>query len=88
MIANAWYTSHLWQHYLYTLDEDFLREKALPVMVSCCKFWMQRLKEASDGSLVAPTNGRPSMVPPRRTAQPMPSSLWPNSLSRPSQLST
>lgn len=63
VIANAWYTSHLWQHYLYTLDEDFLREKALPVMVSCCKFWMQRLKEASDGSLVAPDEWSPEHGP-------------------------
>ena len=32
VIANAWYTSHLWQHYLYTLDKDFLRDKAFPTM--------------------------------------------------------
>ena len=63
VIANAWYTSHLWQHYRYTLDEDFLREKALPVMVSCCKFWIQRLKEAADGSLVAPDEWSPEHGP-------------------------
>lgn len=65
VIANAWYTSHLWQHYLYTLDEDFLREKALPVMVSCCKFWIQRLKEAADGTLVAPEEWSPEHGPDR-----------------------
>ena len=65
VIANAWYTSHLWQHYRYTLDTDFLREKALPVMVSCCKFWIQRLKEASDGTLVAPDEWSPEHGPSR-----------------------
>lgn len=63
VIANAWYTSHLWQHYRYTLDDEFLREKALPVMISCCKFWIQRLKEAPDGTLVAPDEWSPEHGP-------------------------
>ncbi|MDE6802202.1 MAG: glycoside hydrolase family 95 protein, partial [Muribaculaceae bacterium] len=54
VIANAWYTSHLWQHYRYTLDRDFLKGKALPVMLSCTDFWLERLTEAEDGTLVAP----------------------------------
>ena len=63
VIANAWYTSHMWQHYRYTLDRDFLREKAMPVMVSCCEFWMERLIEASDGTLVAPAEWSPEHGP-------------------------
>lgn len=63
VIANAWYTSHLWQHYLYTLDRDFLINKALPVMVDCSKFWMERLKAASDGTLVAPDEWSPEHGP-------------------------
>lgn len=63
VIANAWYTSHLWQHYLYTNDTEFLRDKALPVMVSCCEFWLERLKEAPDGTLVAPAEWSPEHGP-------------------------
>lgn len=63
VIANAWYTSHLWQHYLYTLDRDFLAQKAFPVMWSCCQFWMERLKEAKDGALVAPQEWSPEHGP-------------------------
>lgn len=63
VIANAWYTSHLWNHYLYTLDRDFLIEKGLPVMKSCCEFWLERLKEASDGTLVAPDEWSPEHGP-------------------------
>lgn len=63
VIANAWYTSHLWQHYRYTLDTDFLREKAFPVMKSCAEFWLERLVSESDGSLVAPDEWSPEHGP-------------------------
>ncbi len=43
-VANAWYCSHLWQHYRYTLDTDFLA-RAFPVMWSCAQFWMERMIE-------------------------------------------
>lgn len=42
VVANAWYCSHLWQHFLYTRDTKFLA-KAFPAMWSCAKFWMERL---------------------------------------------
>lgn len=63
VIANAWYCSHLWQHYAYTLDRDFLRLKALPVMISCADFWMERLVEDTDGLLVAPKEWSPEHGP-------------------------
>ena len=61
--ANAWDCSHLWQHYRYTLDRDFLRDKALPVMISCCKFWLQRLVKASDGTYECPNEWSPEHGP-------------------------
>lgn len=57
--ANAWLCSHLWQHYAYTRDREFLKEKALPVMRSACEFWFDRLKEAADGSLECPNEYSP-----------------------------
>lgn len=63
VIANAWYTSHLWQHYRYTLDKEFLKEKAFPVMKSCAEFWLERLVAESDGSLVAPDEWSPEHGP-------------------------
>ncbi len=41
-VANAWYTSHLWQHWRYTRDEAFLL-RAFPVMWSAAQFWMERM---------------------------------------------
>ena len=43
-IANAWYCTHLWQHYRYTLDRDFLR-RAYPIMLEAARFYTQILVE-------------------------------------------
>lgn len=65
--ANVWYCAHLWQHYRYTLDKDFLL-RAFPVMYSAAQFWMDRmivdrgyssLNIASDGTYVAPNEWSP-----------------------------
>ncbi|MBE6293170.1 MAG: glycoside hydrolase family 95 protein [Bacteroidales bacterium] len=56
LVANVWYTSHLWTHYRYTQDKDFLK-KAFPVMWSAAEFWFHRLIEdrtVYDGTFVAP----------------------------------
>ena len=44
LVANVWYTSHLWMHWKYTQDKEFLK-KAFPVMWDCAKFWFHRLIE-------------------------------------------
>lgn len=65
--ANVWYCSHLWQHYLYTLDKDFLL-RAFPVMWSAAQFWMERMIQdtgntahniVADGTYVAPNEWSP-----------------------------
>ena len=35
--CGAWYVSHLWRYYQYTLDKDFLK-RALPVMYDYCLY--------------------------------------------------
>ena len=55
-VANAWYCSHLWQHYRYTLDKKFL-QRAFPVLWSAAEYWMDRMIEdrrVKDGSYVCP----------------------------------
>ena len=44
LVANVWYTSHLWTHWRYTQDKEFLKE-AFPVMWSAAEFWFHRLIE-------------------------------------------
>ena len=45
----AWNCSHLWQHYRYTLDRDFLR-RALPAMLSAAQFLKDISTKATDGT--------------------------------------
>jgi alpha-L-fucosidase 2 len=67
-IANAWYCMHLWQHYRYTLDTDYLWQVALPAMHSCCQYWMQRLVLASDGTYECPREYSPEHGPASENA--------------------
>ena len=56
LVANVWYTSHLWMHWRYTQDKEFLK-KAFPVMWDCAEFWFHRLiqdRRVKDGTYVAP----------------------------------
>ena len=56
LVANVWYTSHLWTHWRYTQDKEFLK-KAFPVMWDCAEFWFHRLikdRRVNDGTWVAP----------------------------------
>ena len=62
--APAWLCWHLWQHYLYTCDDDFLRTRALPVMLACTDFWMKRLiRDKNDSTWVCPQEWSPEQGP-------------------------
>lgn len=60
--ANAWYCTHLWQHYAYGLDRGYLRRVAWPVMKETCLYWFDRLKML-DGRLIAPDEWSPEHGP-------------------------
>lgn len=60
--ANAWYCTHLWQHYAYNLDKNYLRHKAWPVMKLTCEYWFDRLVERN-GKLIAPNDWSPEHGP-------------------------
>ena len=45
----AWNCSHLWQHYRYTLDREFLKE-ALPAMLRAAQFLKDISTKASNGT--------------------------------------
>ena len=61
-IANAWYVSHLWQHYRYTLDKEYLA-KVFPAMWSCAQYWAERLVLAKDGTYECPKEYSPEHGP-------------------------
>ena len=61
-IANAWYATHLWQHYRYTMDTNFLKD-AFPAMLSATQFWIDRLKLATDDTYECPMEYSPEQGP-------------------------
>jgi alpha-L-fucosidase 2 len=61
--ANAWYCQHLWEHYAYSGDKEFLRKTAYPIMKEVCEFWEDQLKALPDGRLVVPKGWSPEHGP-------------------------
>lgn len=62
VIANAWLATHLWQHYRYTLDEDFLL-RAWPALWGATEFWLERIELDDDGTYVCPDEYSPEHGP-------------------------
>ncbi len=52
--GTAWLSQHYWEHYQFSKDESFLEKSAWPWMRGVSLFWLPRLKELPDGSLVVP----------------------------------
>ncbi|KAI4295717.1 hypothetical protein L6164_035733 [Bauhinia variegata] len=50
-MGGAWLCTHLWEHYAYTMDEDFLKDKAYPLLEGCVSFLLSWLIEGSEGYL-------------------------------------
>lgn len=44
-MGGAWLCTHLWQHYAFSLDKDFLEKLAYPLMEGCASFLLDWLIE-------------------------------------------
>ena len=51
-MASGWLSRHLWEHYEFTRDEDFLRNQAYPILKKAAAFYKAMLVEDTDGTLV------------------------------------
>ncbi|MDX1681230.1 MAG: glycoside hydrolase family 95 protein [Akkermansiaceae bacterium] len=60
--ASAWFCLHYWEHYTFTRDEVFLRERAWPIFEEVCQFWLAKLIE-KDGKLLVPDGWSPEHGP-------------------------
>lgn len=61
--ANAWYCQHLWEHYAFTGDKNYLATVAYPILKETCEFWEDHLKTLPDGQLVVPNGWSPEHGP-------------------------
>lgn len=51
LAGGGWLCRHLYEHYRYTCDQDFLETKAFPISLDCAAFYLDFLVE-KDGELV------------------------------------
>lgn len=58
-MAGPWLSSHLWEHYLYSGDQDFLRSEAYPIMKGAAEFYQSWLVDNGEGYLVTPVSNSP-----------------------------
>lgn len=61
--AAAWLCQHLWEHYAFSKDRNYLSTRAYPIMKEACQFWLDYLiTDPDDGKLVS----SPSYSPENR----------------------
>ena len=63
-VGGAWLTTHLWEHYLYTLDRDFLKD-AYPVIKGSVDFFMDFLLEHPNGKWLVTSPSNSPENPPK-----------------------
>jgi len=65
--GGAWLSHHLWEHYLFSGDKEFLKKRAYPVMKSASEFFVDFLvKDPNTGYLVTCPSHSPEQTPPNR----------------------
>ena len=63
-VGGAWLTTHLWEHYLYTLDRDYL-EEIYPVIKGSVDFFMDFLVEHPNGKWLVTNPSTSPENPPK-----------------------
>ena len=63
-VGGAWLVTHLWEHYLYTLDREYLKE-IYPVMKGCVDFFMDFLIEHPNGKWLVTNPSNSPENPPK-----------------------
>jgi len=65
-MAAVWLSTHLWEHFAFTQDRDFLEHRAYPLMKGAAEFVLDWLIEGEDGYLIT----APSTSPENRYRTP------------------
>ena len=51
-LAGAWFCRHIYEYYEYTLDKNYLKETALPIMEENARFCLDMLIDDGNGHLI------------------------------------
>jgi alpha-L-fucosidase 2 len=58
-MGGTWLSTHLWEHYAYTQDIDFLRKDGYPLMKGASEFCLNWLVEDKNGRLITSPSTSP-----------------------------
>ena len=58
-MGGTWASTHLWEHYLYTQDKEFLEHKAYPLMRGAAEFCLAWLVKDSSGQYITSPSTSP-----------------------------
>jgi len=58
-LGGVWVSTHLWEHYTFTKDQEFLKNKAYPLMKGAAQFCLDWLVEDKDGKLITSPSTSP-----------------------------
>lgn len=61
--ASAWYAQHVYEHWAFTKDNDYLCQTAYPIIKEVCEYWEDNLKTMPNGQLVVPNGWSPEHGP-------------------------
>ena len=61
--GGAWLAQHYYQYYLYTRDEDFLKNRAIPFMEECAAFYLDFFTLGEDGYYLSSPSSSPENTP-------------------------
>jgi alpha-L-fucosidase 2 len=67
--GSAWLMQHLWEHYAFSGDTNFLRTVAYPAMREVVSFWESELVTNADGKLISPGGWSPEHGPVKKNGQ-------------------
>jgi len=61
--GSAWLSQHFWEHYAFTGDKEFLKNRAYPMLKDVSGYWEDHLVESKDGKLITPDGWSPEHGP-------------------------
>ncbi|MFN3488740.1 MAG: glycosyl hydrolase family 95 catalytic domain-containing protein [Emticicia sp.] len=61
-MGGAWLSTHLWEHYIFTKDQNFLKNDAYPLMQGAAQFCLEWLVEDKKGQLITSPSTSPENI--------------------------
>lgn len=61
-MAGAWLSTHLWEHYVFTQDKNFLKNEAYDIMRGAAQFCLEWLVEDKNGKLITSPSTSPENI--------------------------